>query len=293
MEWVELIVPVSELPDEVAALLMSTDEDAARGIEVRGNDVVAWAPVEEAEAALVGLKAAVARLEAQGFAVRADAVRVEPAPPESEWHDAYKRYFHVVRVTRRLVIVPSWEVFSPTSTDVILNLDPGRAFGTGAHASTRLCLRELERLCDDDRLIAGSFLDVGTGSGILSVAAAKLWPRAHGIALDIDPQATSAARENLERNGVSDRVRAPSGELSAVPGHFDVVLANIQADVLEALCQALVAHLAPRGALVLSGLLTPQVKSIAALYEEEGLSVLRLSTLDDDPDWSAVVLRAP
>jgi ribosomal protein L11 methyltransferase len=293
MEWVELIVPVGELADEVAALLMSTDDAAARGVEVRGGDVVAWAPAQEAEAAVLGLKAAVARLAAQGFAVSTDLVRVVPAPPESEWQDAYKRFFHVVRVTRRLVIVPSWETFSPSPRDVVLHLDPGRAFGTGAHASTRLCLKELERLCDDEGLVAQTFLDVGTGSGILSVAAAQLWPGAHGVAIDIDPEAASAAEENLERNGVTVRVRAHAQDVASVTGRFDVVLANIQADVLELLRDELVGHLAPKGTVVLSGLLSPQADPIATFYEQAGLSRLRISTLDEDPDWSAVVLRAP
>src|SRR5687767_13366603 len=138
MEWVELSLPAGALADEIAALIASVDEVASEGVHVRGEEIVLWAPAAEAEAAAEGLRAAARRLAEAGFEVDPDTVRIRPAPPEDEWRDAWKRYFRVTRVSRRIVIVPSWEKqgFTAEHDDVVLDLDPGRAFGTGAHAST-------------------------------------------------------------------------------------------------------------------------------------------------------------
>jgi ribosomal protein L11 methyltransferase len=293
MDWVEVILPAGELADEVAALLASTDAVASAGVEVRGGDVVAWAPAVEAAAAAAAMRAAAARLREAGLPVDPAAVRTAAAPPEAEWRDAWKRTFRTTRIGRRLVIVPSWDRFEPGPGDLVLDLDPGRAFGTGAHASTRLCLVELERLADEDGLAAGGVLDVGTGSGILAIAAARLWPGARLAAVDVDPEAIEVARENAERNRVGDRIALDTTPVGEVPGTWEVVVANIQADVLLPLRDGIAARVAPGGALVLSGLLADQAGPVAAEYEAAGLVTARIATLDDDRDWSAVVLRRP
>lgn len=317
MEWVELSLPAPAdgLADEIAAILASmADEITAQGVQVRatadgGEEIVTWVPAGEAEAGAASFRRAAARLAAEGFAVDPAALRMRDAPPEDEWRDAWKRHFKVTRITPRIVIVPSWETHAAHPGDVVLDLDPGRAFGTGAHASTRLCLVELERLRTDDRLAVKTFVDVGTGSGILAIAAAKLWPDARGEAMDVDPQATDAARENLERNGVLARVRVSEDDPARLPAG-ELVLANIQADVLETLRDTLVARVAAGGALILSGLLTHQARPLAETFAAAGLTVARVSTLDGpraqaapgvtppvdasiDRDWSAVVLRRP
>jgi ribosomal protein L11 methyltransferase len=252
---------------------------------VRGEEVVTWVPAGEAEAALLALRAAAARLAGEGFAVDPAAARARPAPPEDEWRDAWKKHFTVTRLGRRIVIVPSWERHE------------------AAPDATRLCLVELERLAAE-RPAPARFLDMGTGSGILAIAAAKLWPAARGVAVDVDPIAVDACDENLRRNGVRDRVQpadvvpgggAPSGSAGGGGGaaatplsteRFELIVANIQADVLEALRDELLARLAPGGAIVLSGLLTPQAAPVAACY---GLRLDRVATQDD---WAAVVLLA-
>jgi len=286
MEWVELMLPAGALAEEVAALLADLGV-APSGVEVRGEDVVVWVPAAEAEGALHELRQAAARLRENGISVDPADARVRPAMPEDEWRDAWKRYFHVVRVAPRIVIVPSWETYEPAAEDVVLDLDPGRAFGTGAHASTRLCLRELDALQQSGGLAVERFLDVGTGSGILAIAAAKLWPGSRGVALDVDPIAVEAAKENLDRNGIRS-VAASDASLDSVEGAFDVVVANIQADVLERMAPALVAR--TRGALILSGLLTPQAEPIAEVFAALGLRRERVSQLEGDAEWSAVVL---
>jgi ribosomal protein L11 methyltransferase len=289
MEWVELVLPAGPLADEIAALL-ADDGVAAAGVEVRGEDIIVWVPAGEADAGLMELRGAAERLRRSGLDIDPAAVRARPAAPEDEWRDAWKRYFHVVRVTPRIVIVPSWERHEAAPGDVILDLDPGRAFGTGAHASTRLCLGELDELHQIRSV--GRFLDVGTGSGILAIAAAKLWPASTGVAIDIDPIAVGAARENLERNRVHS-VAVSDDALAGTGGRFDLVVANIQADVLETMAPALADRVSAGGTLILSGLLAHQAGPVAAVFEALGFIGEGVRTLDDDPDWSAVRLRRP
>jgi len=291
MDWVELIVPTAAAEvDDLAALLAGEVPEAAAGTEIRGDEVVFWAALERSEAALAETREAVARLAAGGAAVDPARVRAQAAMPEAEWRDAWKRYFHVTRITRRIVVVPSWETYAPVAGDVVLALDPGMAFGTGTHASTRLCLAELDRL-DEAGARPERFLDVGAGSGILAIAAAKLWPDSRGVAVDNDPLAVAACAENCAANGVGDRIACSETPLDEVAGTFPLVLANIQAHVLLALREALVARVAPGGTLVLSGLLTPQAPGVAGDFAAAGLAIAATRPDDGDPQWSSVVLR--
>jgi len=287
MDWVEIVVPAAHAEvDEIAALLASEVEDAAAGTEIRDGEVVFWVSPDRAEAAVAAARALIGRLAVDG--VDADLVRARPAVPEAEWRDAWKRYFHVTRVGRRVVIVPSWESHEPAPDDAVVALDPGMAFGTGTHASTRLCLEELDRLAGDGPAPA-AVLDVGAGSGILAIAAARLWPGARVVAVDNDPEAVKICAENCAANGVDVACSAtPAGD---VAGTFDLVLANIQAHVLTALRPDLAARLAPGGALVLSGLLSDQAEAVSAAYEAGGLTREVLRPDGTDPSWSCVVLR--
>jgi ribosomal protein L11 methyltransferase len=295
MEWVELTLPAGALAEEIAAILVEVEPVFADGAEVRGEDIVLYSPADAAPAVADAMRAAAVKLAAQGFELDPATLRVRPAPPEEEWRDAWKRYFHIKRFGKRIVIVPSWERESYVAQDgdVVLDLDPGRAFGTGAHASTRLCLVELEELADTHGVRARRVLDVGTGSGILSVAAAKLWPECTGVAVDVDPIAVGAARENLDQNGVGARFETSDRRAGEIAETFDVVLANIQADVLLSLRDAIVARVAPGGALILSGLLHDQAPFVAEKYVAAGLTLVRTHQLDDDRDWMSVLLRRP
>lgn len=207
-----------------------------------------------------------------------------------DWVHAWREFFPVLRVGRRLVVRPSWREYTPQEGDVVIHLDPGLAFGTGQHPTTRLCLRTLE-----ERAWAGMrVLDLGTGTGILAIAAAKLGATVV-LALDIDPQAVRAARENAWRNGVAEVVRAEEGSLGeAWPTHlpgrpeFDLVLANLSGLALCDLAPALAAVLAPRGVAVVSGLTAESAEAVARCLEEAGLAVEQ--TLAEE-DWRAVVAR--
>jgi ribosomal protein L11 methyltransferase len=292
-DWIEIVVPVGAADvEDVAALVATEVPSAAAGTEQRGDEIVYWVPVDDAPGALEALRAAVARWAAAGLALDPDRVRTTAAAPEAEWRDAWKRYFRVTRLTRQLVVVPSWERYAPAADDRVIALDPGMAFGTGTHASTRLVLEELQALADATRQPT-CVLDVGCGSGILAIAALKLWPEARSVAIDVDPLAVAATCENAEHNAVARRLVAsatPFGELSDT---FPLVLANIQAHVLRELQASLIARTAPGGTLILSGLLTPQAEPLTGELVAAGMEPVHIRASTEDAQWSVVVLRKP
>jgi len=287
-DWVEIIVPVGAADvDDVAALIASDVGAAAAGTEQRGDEIVFWVDATQVASALAETRDAVARWAAGGAALDPTRVRTAAAMPEAEWRDAWKRYFKVSRLTRQFVVVPSWEKYAAEPGDVVIDLDPGMAFGTGTHASTRLVLEELQALADEgfepDRI-----LDVGCGSGILSIAAVKRWPAATCIAIDNDPIAVAATLENAAHNRVTvGGAITPLGEIS---GQFPLVLANIQAHVLRELKAELIAKTA--GTLILSGLLTPQAQPLADEFVAAGMRLVRVRPSTTDPQWSTAVLGA-
>ena len=187
-----------------------------------------------------------------------------PTPPftletveEQNWVQLTQSQFDLIRVSDKLWIVPSWHE-TPAPDAINLILDPGMAFGTGSHPTTRLCLEWLERYVTADC----SLLDYGCGSGILAIAAARLGANPV-TGVDIDPQAVDAAKANAERNGVSAHF-ADSRE--PIDGQFDILIANILANPLKALAPALAAHVRPGGWLALSGILVEQEEELMAIY---------------------------
>jgi len=290
MSWVEVIVSVGAADvDDIAALIASEVPAAAAGTEQRGDEVVFWVAAEAAAAALAETRDAVTRWQAGGAAVDPARVRLATAMPESEWRDAWKRYFKVSRLTRQFVVVPSWETHTHRPGDVVIDLDPGMAFGTGTHASTRLVLEELQDLADRE-ITPNRVLDVGCGSGILSIAAIKRWPGTTGVAVDNDPIAIDATNDNAAINRVADRIAASTTPLDRLDEEFPLVLANIQAHVLRELMAQLIARTATSGTLILSGLLTPQAEPLAQEFVAAGMRLVRIRASTDDPQWSSVTL---
>jgi ribosomal protein L11 methyltransferase len=285
LDWVEIIVPVGAADvDDVAALITSEVTAAAAGTEQRGDEIVFWVAPDQVAAALSETRDALARWAAGGAALDPARVRTQAAMPEAEWRDAWKKYFKVSRLTRQLVVVPSWETFAPAGDDLVIDLDPGMAFGTGTHASTRLVLEEMQALADAGTA-PEAILDVGCGSGILSIAAKRLWASSRAIAVDNDPLAIAATADNAAHNRIAVETCA------ALPaGSFPLVLANIQAHVLRELKTALIERCA--GTLILSGLLTPQAGPLADEYAAAGMRVVHVRPSGDDAQWSCAVLVA-
>ena len=200
---------------------------------------------------------------------------------EENWRDAWKAFFKPQRCGL-FAIVPTWDrEFSPREGETIISLDPGRAFGTGGHASTRLCLCALGRLP-----AAPTILDVGCGSGILGIGCALRWPAARVVAVDLDLEAIEVTNENAALNGVAARVTASTTPLAQIPERFAVVVANIQADVLIAMSAELARHVG--SALVLSGILVEQADSVAAAFVARDM---RLADKLLEDGWCALVLE--
>jgi ribosomal protein L11 methyltransferase len=207
--------------------------------------------------------------------------------------DAWRDHAEVVVAGDHLVVQPPWVRLTtselPTNA-VIVTVDPARAWGHGAHPTTRLCLAEVERACRDR--VGMHVLDLGCGSGVLGVAAARLGAAAV-LAVDVDPAAVSATTDNAQRNGVDDRVQVVHASSAADPlrevhDSYDLVVANIGAATLTALAPDIVDHLADDAILVVSGLLDPVDDHLLDAFEP--WRAARTATLDG---WSAVVLRSP
>jgi ribosomal protein L11 methyltransferase len=208
---------------------------------------------------------------------------------EADWADAWKAYFPVMRIGRRIVIRPTWRRHRRSPDDVVLALDPGMAFGTGLHPTTRLCLAMTEAIADRGVLDGASVLDVGCGSGILAIAALRLGAsRAFGV--DTDPIAIEATTANARRNGLVRRLRSRVGSLPSGEPPFDVVLANLIAGVLVPLADALHDELRPGGILVASGIFVDREGDVRAAFEAAGLVVDARSA---EGDWVALEVRRP
>jgi ribosomal protein L11 methyltransferase len=209
---------------------------------------------------------------------------------EADWADAWKEHFFVHRAAPRTVIVPSWREaeYAPAPGDVVLLLDPGMAFGTGLHPTTRLCLAELERRVRP----GGRVLDVGAGSGILAIAAARLGAgRVHAV--ETDPVAAEVCRANIARNAVSHLVSVTAGPLQPPPPDaepFDLVVANISLRVLLELHPLLAASARPGAEAILSGVLAERAPEFRRALEDQGW---RHEHTAQEQDWVALVMRTP
>ena len=217
------------------------------------------------------------------------------APPvvtiikNEDWANNWKVHFKPVRIGRRLVIKPTWEEYRREEGDLVIQIDPGMAFGTGAHPTTKMCLESMERIAFDAHggKLPDPVLDVGTGSGVLSIAAALLGAGSI-TAVDIDPEAVRVTRENLELNGVSSVVAASTTDLGKLPGTYAVVVANILAEELVRLADQLVARVAPGGWLILSGILTEKEEFVLGAFP-----MLELVENPREAEWSCLTLRKP
>ena len=206
-----------------------------------------------------------------------------------DWANNWKVHFKPVRIGERLVIKPTWEEYQKLPGDLIIQIDPGMAFGTGAHPTTRMCLESLERICFNEcgGKLPDSVLDVGTGSGVLSIAAA-LMGASRITAVDIDPEAIRVTLENLELNGVGHMVAASTTDLGALEGEYGVVVANILAEELVRLSAQLTAKVAPGGWLILSGILTEKEAFVCAGFP--GLTPVESPR---EAEWSCLTFRKP
>ncbi len=213
---------------------------------------------------------------------------------EEDWASAWKAHFPVMRLGRRIVIKPTWRDYEPAPDDVIIALDPGMAFGTGLHPTTRLCLVGLERWADEGIVAGASTLDVGSGSGVLAVGAALLGAEPVR-AVDTDPIAVESTTENAARNRVT--VTATQGSLPIAQGPFDLVLANLVASILVELAAPLATAVRPGdgnagsgGRLLASGIFIDREPEVRRAFAAAGLRVLHR---EQETDWILLDLERP
>ena len=208
---------------------------------------------------------------------------------EADWANAWKVHFPVLRVGERIVIRPTWRRHRRRPGDVVLALDPGMAFGTGLHPTTRLCLAALESLADRGAIDGARVVDVGSGSGILSIAAGLLGAESV-LAVDVDPIAVDASAANARRNKLGRRIRVREGSAPSGEGPFDIVLANLIASLLVTLADGLIADLRPGGTMLASGIFANREAEVVAAFKARGLTIARRYT---EGDWVALEVVRP
>ncbi|WP_284638673.1 50S ribosomal protein L11 methyltransferase [Paenibacillus silviterrae] len=220
---------------------------------------------------------------------------------DEDWANAWKQYFKPIRITERLTIKPTWEEYTPSPEELILELDPGMAFGTGTHATTSLCLKTLEQELQGGEDV----IDVGTGSGILAIAAAKLGAR-HVLAVDLDPVAVSSATENIRLNGMSDRITVrlsdllqvfrdseSGGEQAGALGvklPVKVVVANILAEIILLFIKDVYDVLESGGRYIVSGVIQSKQQLVEDALVAAGF---KISHHNEDQDWVVIVAVKP
>ena len=204
---------------------------------------------------------------------------------EEDWSNAWKKYYHPVQVGEHLVVCPSWEAYDRQPDEVVLTLNPGMAFGTGTHDTTRLCMELLEKYITPQDTV----LDVGCGSGILAITAALLGANKI-IGCDIDEVAVKVAGENAALNGVQDRIAFHQGDLtSQVEGSFQIICANIVADVIIRLSEDAGSYLAKDGIFITSGIIDTREQDVLNALEQNGFQVIERRT---SGGWVALACKA-
>ncbi|MGG1215047.1 50S ribosomal protein L11 methyltransferase [Micromonospora provocatoris] len=206
---------------------------------------------------------------------------------EEDWATAWKQYYHPVKISERFTIVPTWEDYTPVSTDeLIIELDPGMAFGTGTHPTTVMCLQGLEKVVKEGDTV----VDIGTGSGVLSIGAAMLGAKSVH-ALDLDEVAVRSAQENVALNKVSDKVEVFHGNLlDTVKEPADVVVANILAEIIMSFTDDAFTIVKPGGLYVTSGIIGAKRDDVKAALEASGFVIEEVLLMED---WVAIIARRP
>ena len=222
------------------------------------------------------------RFNTLGIEVKIEVIGLD----EEDWANSWKKFYKPLKIGKKLVVVPRWEKYDAKEDEITLLMDPGMAFGSGTHETTRLCASLLE-----EHLVPGQrVLDVGTGSGILSIAASKLGASSI-YACDIDPVAVRVAKDNFEENGVTNADCGVSDLLKNVDtkgGLYDVVCANIVADIVIRLSKDVGSYVKYGGIVIASGIIATQADEVVSAMEEAGFGIADAAS---DNDWRAFVFR--
>jgi ribosomal protein L11 methyltransferase len=317
--YVEVIITVSPpAADLVSTLLFESGATAVAVLEGASHRLLTHLPDDPT------IGTSLARVRSYLVSLRLEGVVVGPATLTSRrvhdpgWGVRWKEFFRPLRIGRRLVIRPSWERTPVKEDDIVVELDPGMAFGTGQHPTTKMCLELLEAAMEQLRVHSSGFrvrrpelsgqnvkttnyelrtpnrrpsvLDLGTGSGLLAIAALKCGA-GPVLALDIDRVACEVALENISRNGGDGRIVVKQGSLDTAGRRtFDVVLANLTAEGLMSLAPRLARSLRPMGRLITSGILKDQERVVAAKFRQCGMALERVRR---GSGWVGLMFRRP
>lgn len=207
---------------------------------------------------------------------------------EENWAEKWKENYSPSRITETITVKPTWQEYCPGEGEIVIAIDPGMAFGTGLHSSTRLALTFIDQLFTKSPRQPRTVLDVGTGTAILALAAAKLGAQ-QVVAIDNDIDAVAAARENIEQNHETARVASSASDLVELEGNFNLVIANITVDVLTTLSATLTNKLTDGGHLVLAGILGPeQARRLTRTFQDASLTLIDTKT---EENWYSLLLR--
>lgn len=252
------------------------DEDLIK--KDRKNSVI-HIYIAETDNALEAVEFLKERLTAEKIPFTVGSVGVE----DTDWNENWKKYFHTIEIGEKLAVVPSWEEYDNKANRAVLSIDPGAAFGTGTHATTSLCLELLQDFVNSDT----QMLDIGCGSGILALASVLLGGKG-AFGVDIDAQSVKTARENAEINSIGNKVTFEVGDLTeVVSGKYEVICANIVADVIIRLLPDVDNFMCKNGVLIVSGIIDIRKDDVLKAVAENGFSIKAERYKDN---WCAFVL---
>ena len=236
--------------------------------------------ISECDNAAEALEFLKERLAAEKIPFEVGSVGVD----DKDWNENWKKYFHTIEIGEKIAVVPSWEEYANPDNRTVLNIDPGAAFGTGTHATTSLCLGVLDEVVTDGIKV----LDIGCGSGILALASVLLGAES-ALGVDIDAQSVKTATENAEINNISDKTEFIVGDLAdKVSGKYNIVCANIVADVIIRLLPDVGAFMAEDAILIVSGIIDIRKDDVLASVAENGFTIEKEAYKDN---WCAFVLK--
>ncbi len=310
MEWMELTIKTTtEATEAVANILYDA---GVKGVVIEdpkdfdfiNQDQKTWDYVDEElyafdyEGALIKgylpktdgvadeiqlIKHSIAYLPHYGLDIGEGTVETKEVKDE-DWSNTWKQYYKPTRIGKKLIIKPDWENYDPQPKDIIIELNPGMAFGTGTHETTTMCAEALESVVNQKDLV----FDIGCGSGILGIAAAKLGAR-KVVAVDLDAVAVEVARQNVGKNRVSDQVSVYHGNLmDNIDEKGDIIVVNIIADVIITMAPDFQQYLKPSGTLVASGIILEKIQLVKKALEAHNIEVYRIV---EKGEWAALYGR--